>query len=708
MKRTPLPEAKQDSPQASPPDWLKRAFTTAARHFQAGMNEEARQLLIGILEIEPRHADSMYLLGSVAFQSGDLGLAEDFLRQAIAIEANKSIYYVLFGNIFQRQGKLDLSEECYRAALLLEPNSADAYYNWGNTFEQQGRNREATACFEQALGIMPDHLQAKNNLANQYRQQGRLAESARLLESALRQDSNSLPILLNLGNVYMAQKRYTDSIKQIDHAISIAPGQAVLYSNKGNALKGANRVLESLDCYRQALELDSSRAEFWVNLGQALQMQGRMREALAVYGRAVQLAPDNAAAHGAGLFAMHYDPKLDPQLLLDVHKEWAAKHGGPLGRKGRPFANSPDPERRLRVGFVSPDFRQHPVAFFTSPLFAAHDRNNYEFRCYSSNATEDEWSRTLQQSVDSFQQVQGISDMELAEKVEADGIDVLVDLSGHTGGNRLLAFARKPAPVQISWLGYFNTTGLDTVDFLMVDDIIAPHAEQAPFTERPLRLNGCYLSYAGPDYAPEVSALPALDKGYVTFGCFNTLSKITEDVVRLWARVLHSSPQSKLMLKNSVLNDFLSRELYSEAFQREGIGPDRIVLVGSSPHAELLAAYSDVDIALDPFPYNGGTTTCEALWMGVPVITRSGDRFVSRVGSTILDNAGCKEWIAGSAEEYVEKAVQLASDLARLSEVRAGLRSRVKQSVLGDTVGFTRRFEDAVRMVWRDWCRKAG
>lgn len=697
----PAEEAKTSSPL---PDWLARAFTTSAKHYQAGLFPEAQQLLIAILEREPRHSDSLYLLGSIAAQSRDLDLAEQFLRQALAIDSRKTPYWILYGNVLQYKNQWDASAECYRAALALDPNCVDAYYNWGNTFEKQQRNREATECFETALRLLPGHIQARNNLANQYRNLGRLDEAAHHLELAHRQEPRSVPVILNLGNVYMAMNRYPDAIDRFDAAIRLMPELSVLYNNKGNALRNLTRIEESLAAYRQALALEPDRAEFHVNLGIGLQMQGRLAEALDAFRKAMALAPENAAAYGAGLFSLHYDHNLSPQDLCEAHREWARRYAPPTPRK--PHANSRDAERRLRIGLVSPDFRQHPVAFFTLPLLEAHDEERYEILCYSAGSKSDAWTERMRTAADGWCDASGLSDLELAERMERDEIDIAVDLAGHTAGGRLLALARKPAPVALSWLGYFNTTGMETMDYLLVDPIVAPPEEQAPFIEKPLRLDGCYLAYTGPDYAPEVSPLPAATNGHITFGCCNTLSKVTDDVVKLWARLLHRVPLSRLILKNSILDDGHSRQLYWELFAREGIHRHRVDLLGSSPHREMLAAYSHIDIALDPFPYNGGTTTCEALWMGVPVITQAGNRFVSRVGATILTNAGFPAWVTHSPDQYIEQAAALAADPEALSRIRAGLRGAVQHSTLGDTTQFTRRWEHALRMVWREWVRE--
>lgn len=695
-------------PLPSPPPWLARAFSTAVKHYQAGLHDQARQLLILTLERRPDHADSMYLLASIAGQSGDAELAEGLLRQAIAIESHKTPYWILLGNLLQRGDRLEESAACYKMTLSLDPNCVDAYYNWGNTLERQGRNREAMEFFEQSVRLEPRHVQARNNLANQYRRAGRFEEAAAQLETARRLDPQSMPVVLNLGNIHMDNGEYTKALACFDQAIAMAPALAVLYNNRGNALRNLKRIPEALEAYEKAIEFEPGRAEFRVNRGSALQTQGRLGEALESFRHALELAPEVAAAHGSALFTLHYDPETSVEELLEAHREWARRHTSGLGRAGRPFRNRRNPDKRLRIGYVSADFRQHPVAYFVAPVLASHDRQQVEVYCYASAVKRDDWTARIRKSAAQWRNAASMSDLELAAQIEQDGIDILVDLAGHTAGNRLEAFARKPAPVQVSWLGYFNTTGLEAMDYLAVDEVICPESDRAPYVEQALRPGGCYLAYRGPDYAPPVTPPPAGEKGYVTYGCFNTLSKVTADVLRLWARLLRADPAARLVLKNAVLDDPLSQQTCRETLESEGVESGRVTLAGQSPHRELLAAYAGVDVALDPFPYNGGTTTCEALWMGAPVVTLAGGRFVSRVGETILRHAGCGEWVAHSQEEYIEIALALGSNLERLRAIRAGLRETVRSSVLGDVKGFTRRWEHALRVAWKKWCGAPG
>ncbi|MCS7025708.1 MAG: tetratricopeptide repeat protein [Bryobacteraceae bacterium] len=701
MRTPPLPAASGSPLQA--PAWVSRAFTTAAKHFAAGLHEEARQILILLLERFPRHADSLYLLASIAAVSGDVSLAEELVRQALAIDPQKAPFWVLLGNIWQSQARYEESLACYQRAQQLDPANVDVYYNAGNTFEKLGQNLQAISCFEKAIELVPNHLHALNNLANHYRNLGRYEDSLRLLERARSLSPRAIPILLNLGNVLLALGRANEALECFDCCVGLDSQNGIFRNNRANALRSLGRLSEAVAGFRAALALAPDCAEFWVNYAAALSAQGRQREACQAFRHILDLSPDNAIAHGAALFSMHYDPAIPAAELLKQHRLWAERHADPLTPPRPQFRNLRDPNKRLRVGYVSCDFRQHPVSFFTLPVFRHHSPG-IEAICYSGVTQPDEWTKQVRQAVSGWRDTAGMSDSELCAAIRQDEIDILIDLSGHTAGNRLLAFAGRAAPVQMSWLGYFNTTGMRAMDYLVVDLVLAPENEEAPFVEQPLRLEGCYLCYEGPPYAPEVVAPPSQRSSQFTFGCFNTMAKITPEVIALWSGIVKQVPGSRILLQNATLDDPGCRELVRGEFLRHGLGSEQIELRGGLPHRELLARYADVDLALDPFPYNGGTTTCEALWMGVPVVTLAGDRFVSRVGATILRHAGCACWVAEGPESYQQLAVALAQDSQKLAEIRRCLRQQVRSSLLGDTKAFTRSWENALRMVWRRWC----
>ncbi|MBY0431854.1 MAG: hypothetical protein K2Q10_11695, partial [Rhodospirillales bacterium] len=385
------------------------------------------------------------------------------------------------------------------------------------------------------------------------------------------------------------------------------------------------------------------------------------------------------------------------------HRGWEERYGTALRAGRRPFANDRDPFRPLKVGFVSGDFGRHPVGYFTVSTFAALDRDVLELHCYSDRPHGgDDLTARIRAVVPHWRDTAALPDALLAERIRADGIDILFDLAGHTAGNRLPVFARKPAPVQVSWAGYVGTTGLAAMDYVLADRFHAP--DDSGFVERVLRMPDGYVCYTPPEEAPAIGPLPALTREHVTFGSFNAWAKVTAEVVALWSAILGDLPDSRLLLVGRWFNDARLRGRVRDAFAVHGIAAERLDLRGQVPHAELLAAYNEVDIALDPFPYSGGLTTCEALWMGVPVVTWPGRTFAGRHSLSHLSNVGLTESIAADLDSYRAIAGRLAGDLPHLAELRAGLRPRMAASPLCDAPRFAAAFAGVLRTAWAEWC----
>ncbi|MEK7223264.1 MAG: hypothetical protein AAB156_03220, partial [Pseudomonadota bacterium] len=385
-------------------------------------------------------------------------------------------------------------------------------------------------------------------------------------------------------------------------------------------------------------------------------------------------------------------------------REWHERHARKFAAQIRPHTNQPDPERPLRIGYVSADFKRHPIGYFLEPVLAEHDKSKVTVFCYSGVSVADEWTARIRTHADQWRDIAWKGDDAVAGMIREDEIDILVDMSGHTAGNRLLVFARKPAPVQVTWIGFFTSTGLETMDYLLADGFYSPPMGAQAFTEQLAHMPANHLCFRPPVSTPAVSSCPAVVRGYPTFGCFNNLSKMNAEVVRVWAEILKRLPESRLVLKTRALSDQSVRERYHRLFQEHAIEPHRVDLLGYSPHAELLKYYEQIDIALDPFPYCGGWTTCEALWMGLPVITLPGKSFSSCIGAGLLQTVGLKELIADTPEHYVEIAARLGRDIGGLSKLRTGLRARVGASSLCDGPAFTRNLEQVYRVMWRKWC----
>ncbi|HEX8956076.1 MAG TPA: peptide-binding protein, partial [Burkholderiaceae bacterium] len=423
---------------------------------------------------------------------------------------------------------------------------------------------------------------------------------------------------------------------------------------------------------------------------------------------ALQSGPGRLDIHSNLLFSCNYLPHESGAALL----EHARRYGAAAEKRARPYlswSNTPDPARQLRIGLVSADLRRHPVGYFLEDVLAALHREHgasLAFHAYANSLQQDELSRRLQAHCAAWHTVFGMSDEQLARLIHGEAIDILIDLSGHTTGTRLPMFAWKPAPLQISWLGYFATTGLAAIDYFVADPWALPPGDEADFSEAVWRLPETRLCLGVPDCDLAPSPLPALARGHVTFGCCNGASKLGEEVIALWARILHAVPASRLLLKNLQFSDPSRRADMQGRFASRGIAPERLLLEGPSPREEYLRTYERIDIALDPFPYPGGTTTAEALWMGVPVLTLSGRRFLARQGVGLLANAGLPGWIAADAEDYLAKAIAAAADLPALARLRAGLRAQVLASPLFDAPRFAGHFETMLREMWRDWCQR--
>ena len=382
---------------------------------------------------------------------------------------------------------------------------------------------------------------------------------------------------------------------------------------------------------------------------------------------------------------------------------WEKQFGALLRKEWRDHGNIRDLERRLRIGLVSPNLGRHPVGFFVVSFVQHRHEHEVELICYSDRKP-DELTQRLMELSDEWTDARGISDEALSQRIRSERIDILIDLAGHTAKNRLLVFARKPAPIQVKWVGYAGSTGLSAMDYLIADYQHVPEGAERHYSERVIRLPDGYICYEPPDYAPQAGPLPFERNGFITFGCFNNPAKINDDVLSAWAEILKAVRNSRLILKYGNMDAEGNRNRILDQFGAHGVDESRLTLEGKSPHSELLGRYNDVDIALDTFPYTGGLTTCEALWMGVPAITKPGETFASRHSLSHLKNAGVPELVADDLPDYVSKAVELANDVPRLTGLRSGLRERMAKSALCDGEKFATDFTSAMRLIWHEWC----
>ena len=701
----------------------------------AGSNEDALAPLQKAAVLWPIDAETQSNLGVVLRDLNRLDEAAASFRRALEIEPASAETYCNLGIVLRQSGHLIDAEAHYRRALEISPQYAEAHYSLGNALRDIGRLDEAASSFRQALSIKPDYAKAQNNLGGLLQVMATPAQAENSYRQLLEIRPDYVEAHCNLGVILMDLGRPYDGATSFRRALELDPALAEAHYNLGNVLHRLQRLQAAETSFRRALQVRSAYAEAHSNLGNTLYDLGRLDEAQICYRRALGFNPDFAEAHNnlGNIFkdlgwldeaevcyrqALLCDPtyaqaRSNLMFLLNYNSDIGSYYLEEARRYGRTVSDKVSsqfavwscrvPPQRLRVGLVSGDLRTHPVGYFLERLLTRLDPRFVELIAYPSYDQVDEITERIRPHFSSWKPLFNKSDEEAARQIHDDGVHVLVDLSGHTRHNRLPVFAWKPAPVQVSWLGYFASTGVSQIDYFLGDRYIAPEEEADNFVEQIWRLPNYYLCFTPPNLDLAVSPLSALSAGHITYGCFNNLTKVTDAVVAVWARILAAAPGSKLFLKARMLHDEATRRATLCRFARHGVGPDRLVMEGDSHRAEYLASYHRVDIALDPFPYPGGTTSIEGLWMGVPFITRRGNRFLSRQGESIAHNAGLPDWIAASDEDYVAKAITLASDLDKLAVLRATLRSRILASPLFDATLFARHFEQAL---WDMWAAK--
>ncbi len=608
------------------------------------------------------------------------------------------------GVAHHRAAQLNQAETCYRQVLAAQPDHADALHLMGVIAQQVGQHDAALDLIRRAIALNGTNASYFCNFGAVLRDMGFLGEAVAACEHAIRMQPDFAAAYSNLGLALKGQGKLDEAITASREAIRISPSLAEAHYNLGNALREIGKVDEAADACHHAIRIDPLSAKAHCNLGAALCDRGSFEEAIAAYREALRLQPDLVEAFSGLLGCMNYPDGVSPAGLFEAHCGWDQRYARPLPQRDS-WGKDRVLRRRLKVGYVSPDFRQHSVAYFLEPLLRNHDRIEFEVFCYADVSLPDAMTERLKQSADHWAVTVGRSNEALTEQIRRDGIDILVDLAGHTAKNRLPVFAYKPAPVQVTWLGYPNTTGLKAIDYRLVDAVTDPEGTADAFARETLvRLPEGFLCYRGRDEAPLPGPAPWLATGAITFGSFNNPSKLSAATLDGWAQLLTRVPTARLLLKGKPFADAATRALCLDRFADRGVAAERLELVAWLPDQNHLALYDRVDIALDPFPYNGTTTTCEALWMGVPVVTLRGDRHAGRVGASLLTQIGLTDLIANSVETYVETAAALSGDPARLSDLRRSLRPRMAASPLCDAPAFARKIEAAYRTMWQHWC----
>ncbi len=572
----------------------------------------------------------------------------------------------------QQRGEFAEAERMYRSILDERPEHSGALHLLGHELIVQGKTTEAVPVLSRAAALMPGDADVSFNLARALQREGQLAAAEHALRSA----------------------------------VAARPDFAAAWLSLAAVMSEADRLDDAEDCFRRALELEPGLAEAHYNYGNLLHREGRIGEAISHYRTAAELKPDFVRAHSNLVYALNFSDAFSPEEIFQEHRQWALRHAEPLTASARPYRNPRTRGRPLRIGYVSANFRDHAVTYFFEGTLIHHDRERFLVHCYSDVEQPDAHTERLRRAAGVWRDIAGLDDASVAELVRRDAIDILIDLTGHTDNHRLLTFARKPAPVQVTWNGYANTTGMSAIDYRITDALADPPGmTEHLHSEKLVRLPEIYMAFSPPAASPQVSAAPETKEGHVSLGSMNALSKVTPQVIAVWSTILRALPGARLLMCTVPVGRTTERVI--REFARHGVERSRLELLPKLPFQQFLSAHSRVDIALDPFPFSGTTTTCQTLWMGVPVITLAGKCHVSRVGVTMLSSVGLEQCVATDENDYVEKALAFASNPALLRELREGLRERMRASPLTNGARLTRFLEDAYLKMWEDYCGKS-
>lgn len=615
---------------------------------------------------------AMGSLGQLYFELGNYTESEKIFHSAISTSkisiSDKAILLGNLGGVLSAQGKHAEAVPIYQRSLSLNPDHFITHSNLGISLSSLGKLDEALSCYRKAISLKPDYAEGHNNLGVMLNDQRRHAEAELCFKAAIRLNENYLDAYKNLSMCLLDQNKTHEAEERIKTALSIKHDDYSCLSSLGDIYKAQRKMDAAIDCYK----------------------------------RAIQIKPDHPHCHHSLFSAMQFQAQPDPANWQAHYAQFRSLFEEPLKTIWQNHSNECDPLRTLNIGYVSPDFRNHAITKFIEPILINHDKSQHKIFCYYNNSIRDAVTDRLMGYSDQWLDCQAMTDAQLADQIRKDGIDILVDLTGHLAGNRILMFAHKPAPIQITYLGYPGSTGLSAIDYRLTDEYADPVGAEVYYTENLLRLPDSLWCYRPTQALPEIEGLPAQRNGYITFGSLNNFSKIDAGSVKLWAQLLHEIPNSRLLI--ATVPEGKLRQDFIDSFANQGIEESRLAFVGFLDSESFYKTIQQVDIALDPLLVNGATTTCEALWLGVPTLSLIGERFLSRAGFSILHAAGLSEFAAETQDDYLRIAKYYAANLAQLAEIRAGLREKVSVSALAADQAFTKNLEKAYRKVWASWC----
>ena len=672
---------------------------------QSGRIGDAQAICREILERSPRHFDAMHLLGITEYQNGRHEEADWLLQQALLVEPRSAAAASNHGIVLHELKRYEAALARFDKAIALKPDYAEAFSNRAMTLIELGRHVEAVTSCDRALALRPNYPEAHSNRANALCQLRRFDEALASCNKAIALRPGYADALSNRGDALTELGRFDEALASYDQALALRPKLSAAWVGRGNVFLNLNRYGEAFAAFQQALAVKPDSLKALAQLAHYYERHGRMEEAIACYDRVLAVKPDFSEVISNKIFSLDLVPQTGFAEHQEARKEWWRRVGAKIAAQpSLQHTNDPDPTRRLVLGYVSADFRRHSAATTFWPVLANHDKSRFEVVCYSCSTIRDDITQDFERVADRFIDVSQLSDEDLVARVRADNVDILIDLSGHSGGNRLRVFARKPAPVQVTAWGHGTGTGLPTMDYLFSDPVTIPDAVRPLYAEKIYDLPCVIMSALPPIELPRHDP-PVLTNGYLTFGVFNRITKVSDDAVAAWARVLHGVPEAKLLMKDGAYDEPQIRDLMRQRFVARGIAGERIDFLGPSPREQHLAAFARTDIALDPFPQNGGVSTWEALHMGVPVVAKLGHTAPSRLSGAIITSIGLADWVAETVDDYVALAVKFAGMPELLAGLRRDLPGKIAAAPSGNGTLYTRAVERAYRSMWEEYCR---
>jgi predicted O-linked N-acetylglucosamine transferase (SPINDLY family) len=677
----------------------------AQRFAAAGKILEAEKHFTRAVEADRQSSQALTEAGNFYFKQQRPQQAIQYLSRITLLDPNNAIAWRNLGVGYSSAGDHERAVSAFQHAIRLKPDYAVAHHALALSLVALRQVFEAIASFQKTIGLNPKDHDAFYNFANALVSIGELQAAESAFHVALSLNPEFTSAHCNLGKLYYSINECEMASRHLARAVELSPNSAIAQKNLGAVLQQQGRLSDALAAYQTACRLQPDFVEAIGNTGSVQLALGDVNAATASYREALRLKPDHAAVFSDYLFCLQNDHTISSKELFDEHRRFAAVIEAPRRALWPKHHNSPQADRRLKIGYVSGDLRNHAVAFFLEPILAFHDRNNFAVHIYSNHGQVDDMTKRLASYVDAWTPCLHLNDDQLAQQITADGIDILVDLSGHTAYNRLPVFARKPAPIQVTYIGYAGTTGLDAMDYRITDEWVDPVGLTDQWHSETLaRIPGGNGAFQVAACAPDVGQLPALAGHGITLACLNNPRKIRPPVVALWSRILAARPDALLLL-GSVSDDTVKTNLLGW-FAEGGIDPARISFQPWMPLNDYLTLHRQIDLALDPFPYNGGTTSFHSLSMGVPFVTLAGNRTVSRCGAAILATVGLNDWVADTEDTYVQKALMAMEDLPALNVLRQSLRSRLRPSDDGRSKRIAFELNTAYRSMWRRWCEQ--